>query len=281
MTCFYIGSIAHAQTNSTPNSGPRIEFEETEHVFGTFWQTNYVECEFVFKNTGTETLHIKKVQAACGCTSPKVEPESVLPGKTGKVIVRYSPTPGPFSKNITVKSNAIDNPRVVLKIKGEVKEKFKITNRDGKYGMTDITKGEICIPFIYDFLQIIWADTCIIAKKNGLRGIIDFNNNSIIPFEYQDIVKHSGITGISIPHGYTIYSGDDYINLKKNDKWGVLNKKGKVIIPFLYDIPVCGTKKDGNDIDSYYTFLEGRAKVKKDGKWGVIDKENNIIETFK
>lgn len=77
---------------------------------------------FEFKNTGNQPLMITNVQSTCGCTVPSFPKEPILPGKTGKIDVKYNMTPGPIRKTITVESNAVnyDGGKVPLKIKGEV-----------------------------------------------------------------------------------------------------------------------------------------------------------------
>jgi hypothetical protein len=49
---------------------------------------------------------------------------------------------------------------------------------------------------------------------------------------------------------------------RKGDKWGYIDKKGKMVIPAVYD---------GADI-----FSEGLARVEVNGKWGYIDTKGNI-----
>ena len=77
---------------------------------------------FEFKNTGNEPLIITNVQSTCGCTVPTKPTEPIMPGKTGKIDVKYNMSPGPIRKTITVESNAVnyDGGKVPLKIKGEV-----------------------------------------------------------------------------------------------------------------------------------------------------------------
>ncbi len=85
-----------------------------------------VTVNFSFTNTGSVPLMIKQVHASCGCTAPSWSKEPVLPGKKGFVGATYNPTnrPGPFSKTITVVSNAATASKV-LTIKGEVDPKPK------------------------------------------------------------------------------------------------------------------------------------------------------------
>jgi hypothetical protein len=51
-----------------------------------------------------------------------------MPGKTGKIDVKYNMSPGPIRKTITVESNAtnFEGGRVPLKIKGEVVVKEEV-----------------------------------------------------------------------------------------------------------------------------------------------------------
>lgn len=77
---------------------------------------------FEFTNTGDAPLIIKDVKSTCGCTVPTKPTEPILPGKTGKIEVKYNMNPGPIRKTITVESNAVnvEGGLVALKIKGLV-----------------------------------------------------------------------------------------------------------------------------------------------------------------
>lgn len=83
---------------------------------------------FEFTNTGDAPLIITNVQSTCGCTVPSKPTEPILPGKTGKIDVKYNMNPGIIRKTITVESNAVntENGRVAIKIKGEVVEKKEV-----------------------------------------------------------------------------------------------------------------------------------------------------------
>jgi len=102
--------------------GPQIQFEKTEHDFGTLNQGDPAIYEFVFKNVGDEPLIITSAVGSCGCTVPSYSKEPVPPGGTGKIQVKYdSQRIGPINKTVTVTSNATNQPTVTLRIKGEVK----------------------------------------------------------------------------------------------------------------------------------------------------------------
>lgn len=117
--------IVNAQEVKTETTeqqnGPKIVFAEMEHNYGTIQKGGDGNCEFSFTNTGDEPLILSNVRASCGCTTPSWTQKPVMPGKTGTIKVRYNTNNvGGFTKTITITSNAINNPRVVVKIKGNV-----------------------------------------------------------------------------------------------------------------------------------------------------------------
>lgn len=112
-------------TPATPASTqPEFLFEAESHDFGTVPEGTQATYEFKFTNTGKEPLIISNVQASCGCTTPKWSNEPIAPGKTGTITASYNSSgrPGPFTKSITVTSNAKSSPKV-LTITGVVEAK--------------------------------------------------------------------------------------------------------------------------------------------------------------
>lgn len=106
-------------------SGAKIEFKENNNTldYGTVkkGQDNGIRS-FIFTNTGNAPLLISGVQSTSSCTILSQQNDTVLPGKSGKIEVKYNMVPGPIRKTITVESNAVNYPegRIPLKIKGEV-----------------------------------------------------------------------------------------------------------------------------------------------------------------
>jgi len=114
-----INSLGFAQ------NGPKIEFKAKDNTidYGTISKKkdNGVRS-FEFTNTGDAPLIIANVLSTCGCTVPTKPTEPIMPGKTGKIDIKYNMQAGPIRKTITVESNAVnyEGGRVALKIKGEV-----------------------------------------------------------------------------------------------------------------------------------------------------------------
>ena len=113
-----VSSIGFAQ------NGPKILFSAKDNTidYGKVTKSENGERDFIFTNTGNAPLIITNVLSTCGCTVPTKPTEPIMPGKTGKITVKYNMAPGPIRKTITVESNAVNYEagRVALKIKGEV-----------------------------------------------------------------------------------------------------------------------------------------------------------------
>jgi len=101
---------------------PVISFDVSEYDFKNIYEANgVVSYEFEYTNTGKVPLILQNVHATCGCTSPEWTKEPVVPGQIGRIKVNFDPKnrPGPFTKTITVTSNA-EPPVTTLTIKGTV-----------------------------------------------------------------------------------------------------------------------------------------------------------------
>jgi len=118
-------------------SGAKIEFKNNDTTidYGTVSkESDNGVRSFEFKNTGDAPLIITNVQSTCGCTIPTKPTEPIMPGKTGKIDVKYNMNPGPIRKTITVESNAVnyEGGRIPLKIKGEVIVKQEVNMLEKK-----------------------------------------------------------------------------------------------------------------------------------------------------
>jgi Protein of unknown function (DUF1573) len=104
--------------------GPKIKFEAKDNTidFGTISKSDSGIRSFEFTNTGDAPLIITSIQTTSGCAVAYKPSAPILPGKNGKIDIKYNMAQGPIRKTITVEYNALDleNCRVALKIKGEV-----------------------------------------------------------------------------------------------------------------------------------------------------------------
>lgn len=122
-TMAFMANAQKPETTDVPEHGAKIRFEEMEHQYGTIQKGGNGDCQFIFWNDGDEPLILQSVKASCGCTTPKYTQKPVMPGEKGVIDVHYNTNNvGGFSKTVTVTSNAVNNQRVVLRIKGTVQQ---------------------------------------------------------------------------------------------------------------------------------------------------------------
>lgn len=119
LTIVLISSMSFAQT------GAKIEFKNKNNTidYGTVIKgTDNGIRVFEFSNTGNAPLLITSIQSTASCTILSKTNDTIMPGKIGKIEVKYNMVPGPIRKTITVETNAVnyEEGRVPLKIKGEV-----------------------------------------------------------------------------------------------------------------------------------------------------------------
>jgi hypothetical protein len=105
-------------------NGPKIEFTDPDNTidYGKISKSDNGVRSFEFTNTGDAPLLITSAESTVSSIVVTKPAAAVMPGKKGKIDVKYNMTAGPIRKTITVETNAVNYPdgRVALKIKGEV-----------------------------------------------------------------------------------------------------------------------------------------------------------------
>lgn len=162
-----------------------------------------------------------------------------------------------------------------------------VKNSKGKMGLVTETEEKLAIPIVYDTIKQkleTRTRTYLSVRKNRKYGLIDQNNNTIIPFNYDamnlDLAKQIllRLTTRSISDITTRTSnpnpeedGEIYVEdndnltivVSKRKKFGVVNFKNEVKVPFIYD-------------DVQRVSETGIFKAKK-GKYYQIINENNEV----
>lgn len=84
-----------------------MDFDITEHDFGTIDEGDKVETVFTFTNNGDADLLITKATGSCGCTVPEYPKEPVKPGEKATMKVSFSSNgkKGRQNKTVTIKAN--------------------------------------------------------------------------------------------------------------------------------------------------------------------------------
>ena len=121
-------AVAIAQNPTTIEASPEVgnepapvmTFDEAKVDFGTIEQHSDPVRFFNFTNTGDAPLVIQSCKGSCGCTVPTWPKESIMPGETAQIKVRYDTKRlGAINKRVTITTNEVGDPHVI-KVVGKI-----------------------------------------------------------------------------------------------------------------------------------------------------------------
>jgi|GEM_PF-261161 len=96
----------------------KICFETTKLDAGEIEYGSNGQFIYKFTNCGNQPLIISRGQTSCGCLVCYWPKDPIMPGKTGKIELKYdTKRVGPTTKTATITSNCSENPSIVLVIK--------------------------------------------------------------------------------------------------------------------------------------------------------------------
>ena len=159
----------------------------------------------------------------------------------------------------------------------QVKENVYIAKQDDKYGIIDKEQNNL-LPFEYAGIKYNEKANLFIAEDVEYKtSIIDTNylikltgilseintEKSYIRMRINDEYKYYNLS-CEEKSNTEVLTGNTLFLDKKDGKYGYIDKKGNVVIDYIYD--------DATEQNSY-----GYASIKKDGLWGSIDKNGKIV----
>lgn len=96
-----------------------------------------------------------------------------------------------------------------------------IVSKNGKYALVSKRSGKTLLPMKFDALDKVFVQF-IIAKNKDKYGIYDITEQKfIIPIEYQSVEY--------------LFKANEIFVVQKNGEYGMLDGKGKQILPFVYN----------------------------------------------
>jgi len=117
---FSMNAQEQVKTKKVDKNAPMFKFETEVVNYGDIARNSDGNRVFKFTNVGKSPLIITNVKGSCGCTVPTSPKEPIMPGEQGEIGVKYATNRiGPFSKTVTITSNATQSNKVVT-IKGKV-----------------------------------------------------------------------------------------------------------------------------------------------------------------
>jgi len=117
---FSMNAQEQVKAKKVDKNAPIFKFETEVVNYGDIARNSDGNRVFKFTNVGKSPLIITNVKGSCGCTVPTSPKEPIMPGEHGEIGVKYATNRiGPFSKTVTITSNAVQSNKVVT-IKGKV-----------------------------------------------------------------------------------------------------------------------------------------------------------------
>jgi hypothetical protein len=105
-----------------PGKKPKIVLASTKLDFGKQAQSKTINRSIVVRNGGNADLEIESVTPSCGCTTVDF-PKVVKAGSSGRISIKVETgtSPGPHTKQVTIKSNDPEQPTVIVQFSLDVK----------------------------------------------------------------------------------------------------------------------------------------------------------------
>jgi len=162
--------------------------------------------------------------------------------------------------------------------------RYYLVRRQGSGGLHRKGDEVPVVPLLYDMADVCTPRTFTV-RKNGRYGLLDRHAGMLIEPVYDTIYYHHGMDWIVTgdKENYTLRNTrdlsspsdtyeyiDDYCEemtiVKKENRYGVLDNKGKEIIPLIYD--------------SISRYSNGTAVVRHDNKYAVADRNGRFLIPF-
>lgn len=98
-------------------------------TLGSLARGETAERQLVLRNTGSDTLVIKRVDASCGCTGTVLTSPRIPPGGNGALKIAFDSRnfSGAVHKTVTISSNAANSPELVVNFTAEVIDEIIVT----------------------------------------------------------------------------------------------------------------------------------------------------------
>jgi hypothetical protein len=148
-------------------------------------------------------------------------------------------------------------------------------------------------PKHYNYLSEKSVEGLYKVEHRRKVGFLDENKNIIIPFMYDSeeyneeigktieyvIDNETGNTMTYVAYRHRKYTGFQWgaSVVIKDGKYGLINTKNEIIVPFIYE-GIDGINGEFSEDSDTYTMTNFIAK--KNGKYGIVDINGNIIKDF-
>jgi Protein of unknown function (DUF1573) len=139
------GTVIQGRTQGTVQDWSAAAFPVKNHDFGTVAVASKTEFQFPIYNTFSSDMHIARVNASCGCTTPIVDTPSIPPGGSGSITARFNTGTFKGKKGATL-TVVIDKPfysEVRLRVDGYIRQDMVF--HPGSIDFGKVNQGDVAV----------------------------------------------------------------------------------------------------------------------------------------
>jgi hypothetical protein len=166
---------------------------------------------------------------------------------------------------------------------GQFQNELAIVKKDNRWGFIN-RSGEVLCPTIYNIIGQMHRNFIEVTKGNK-QGLVDRLGKIILEPNYTDVVWYDSLIHYASDQKahfiYDLRSGKKYEHnfgklipqenglsfFLKDNKYGLVNAQGKLILPAQFD--------------KVRAYRNNRAVVEINGKYGLIDEHGKILQAIK
>lgn len=100
------------------------------HSLGSIHHRDRPEHDFILRNNCADTVFVTKVQAGCSCTPTSISTNSIAPGETARLSVRFvapRSTVGRINKAVSVYTEGDSRRQYVLRMEADIQSFFSVS----------------------------------------------------------------------------------------------------------------------------------------------------------
>lgn len=230
----------------------------------------------IYYNNGTDTFTVQKnksfglIDLSGNILVPEKYDELMVVGiyvKASLDDVNYT---------FDLKGNEVQNSKYVS-LEETSTGRFYISIDDNyKYGIVDKEK-DVVVENKYDYIEEIKSTGLLIATKGEDITIYTGSINEVVSVEHAQLERVDNYIKVTTQTemyyltadgkkvgNKTVYLRNNIYANKSGNKWGFVDLKDNVVVPYKYD--------EVTELDEY-----GFAGINKDGKWGVVNSNGDVI----
>ena len=181
-----------------------------------------------------------------------------------------------YNYTFDLKGNEVENSKFVSLEETSTSRFYISIDNNYKYGIVDKEKN-VVVENKYDYIEEIKSTGLLIATKGDDITIYTGSINEVVSVENAQLERVDNYIKVTTQNemyyltsdgkkvgNKTVYLKNNIYANKSGSKWGFVDLKDNVVVPYKYD--------EVTELDEY-----GFAGINKDGKWGVVNSNGDVI----